>query len=156
MSNIKTLQKVVDIAEKRRDEALTALAQVQREWMMAQEQMEQLKAYAKEAEDRWVLRSGTGVDAALLHHHRHFMQKVEHAMEFQRGVLQQRETLVERSRSQVYAAERDVAGLKKYTERKQQALDLKTLRQEQKTTDEMALNIHMRQSLARAQQGLRS
>ena len=156
MSNIKTLQKVVSIAEKRRDEALTALAQVQREWLMAKEQMDQLKAYAKEAEDRWVMRSGAGVDAALLHHHRHFMQKVEHAIEFQRGVLSQREALVERSRSQVYAAERDVAGLKKYTERKQEALDLKAMRQEQKTTDEMALTIHMRQSLAQAQQGLRS
>ena len=155
MNNIKTLQKVVDIAEKRRDEALTALAQVQREWLMAKEQMDQIKAYAKEAEDRWVLRSGAGVDAALLHHHRHFMHKVEHAIEFQRGVLSQREALVERSRGQVYAAERDVAGLKKYTERKQQAIDLKAMRQEQKTTDEMALTIHMRQSLARAQQGLR-
>ena len=156
MSNIKTLQKVVSIAEKRRDEALTALAQVQREWLMAKEQMDQLKAYAKEAEDRWVMRSGAGVDAALLHHHRHFMQKVEHAIEFQRGVLSQREALVERSRSQVYASERDVAGLRKYTERKQEALDLKAMRQEQKTTDEMALTIHMRQSLLQAQQGLRS
>jgi flagellar FliJ protein len=156
MSNIKTLQKVVSIAEKRRDEALTSLAQVQREWLMAKEQMDQLKAYAKEAEDRWVMRSGAGVDAALLHHHRHFMHKVEHAIEFQRGVLSQREALVERNRSQVYAAERDLAGLRKYTERKQEALDLKALRQEQKTTDEMALNIYMRQNLVRAQQGLRS
>ncbi len=55
---------------------------------MAKEQMEQLKAYAKEAEQRWVLRSGAGVDAAMLHHHRHFMQKMQHAIEFQRGVLQ--------------------------------------------------------------------
>lgn len=153
MSNIKTLEKVVTIAEKRRDETLMAFAKIQREWLAAKEQMDQLNAYAKEAEDRWVLRSGKGVDAAMLHHHRYFMQKVEHAIEFQRGVISQREALVESGRNQVFAAERDVAGLKKYTERKQQALDLKTMRQEQKTTDEMAMNIYMRQRLAQAQQG---
>lgn len=156
MSNIKTLHKVVEIAEKRRDEALTALAQVQRDLLAAQAQMDQLTAYAQEAEQRWVLRSGAGVDAALLHHHRHFMQKIQHATEFQRGVLSNRQALVDRSQAQVVVAERDVAGLRKYTERKQQALDIRAIRQEQKATDEMALNIHLRQRLARAEQGLRT
>ena len=53
-------------------------------------------------------------------------------------------------------AERDVAGLRKYTERKLQVVQQKAQRQEQKATDEMALSIHLRQSLARAQaQGMR-
>src|SRR5690606_36490063 len=111
MSNLKTLHKVVEIAEKRRDEALTALAQVQRELLAAQAQMDQLTAYAKEAEERWVVRSGVGVDAALLHHHRHFMDKIQHAMEFQRAVLSNRQAQVDQSQSLVIAAERDVPGL---------------------------------------------
>ncbi|MBW8315106.1 MAG: flagellar export protein FliJ [Hydrogenophaga sp.] len=156
MSNIQTLNKVVELAEKRRDEALSALGQLQRERQVASEQMQQLQTYANEAQQRWNVRcTSTGVDAALLHHHRQFMQKIDHAMEFQRGVLAQRDELIERGQAQVYAAERDVAGLRKYTERKLDALNLRALRQEQKSTDEMALTIHLRHRLAQSQ-GLRS
>ena len=116
----------------------------------------QVQAYANEAHQRWTLRTTTtGVDAALLHHHRQFMQKIDHAMDFQRGVLAQRDELIERGQAQVYAAERDVAGLRKYTERILDALNLRALRQEQKSTDEMALTIHLRHRLAQSQ-GLRS
>ena len=156
MSSIQTLHKVVELATRRRDDALTALGQAQRELHMAQAQMNQLKTYADEAHQRWATRSTTsGVDAALLHHHRQFMQKIEHAMDFQLSVQRSREDMVARVQAQVYAAERDVAGLRKYADRKQQAIDHRTMRQEQKATDEMALSIHLRQSMAQAQ-GLRS
>ena len=96
MSNIQTLNKVVELAEKRRDEALSALGQLQRERQVASEQMQQLQTYANEAQQRWNARcTSTGVDAALLHHHRQFMQKIDHAMEFQRGVLAQRVSQLE-------------------------------------------------------------
>lgn len=156
MSNIQTLNKVVELATRRRDDALTALGHAQRELRMAQEQMNQLKAYADEAHQRWASRSTTsGVDAALLHHHHQFMLKIEHAMDFQLAVQRNREDTVARMQAQVYAAERDVAGLRKYADRKQQAIDHRVRRQEQKATDEMALSIHLRQSMAHAQ-GLRS
>lgn len=158
MSNIQTLNKVVEIAEKRRDEARASLAQQQRELQIAQDQMQQLQTYAQEAQSRWSARSSTsGVDATQLFHHRQFMQKIDHALDFQRGVLANREALIERCQSQLMVAERDVAGLRKYTERKLQVVQQKAQRQEQKTTDEMALSIHLRQSLAQVQtQGLRS
>jgi flagellar protein FliJ len=156
MSNLKALHKVVEIAEKRRKDALLTLGQQQRELNMANEQMQQLEAYAKETEQRWELRSGTGVDAAMLHHHRHFMQKILHAIEFQRGVLQERQQRVDQGQAQVFAAERDVAGLRKYAERKEQAKAAQVERQEQKATDEMALNIHLRQRLAMQSRGLQA
>jgi flagellar FliJ protein len=120
--------------------------------------MQQLQTYAQEAQTRWSTRTTTtGVDASMLHHHRQFMLKIDHALEFQRGVLSNREALIERCQSQLMVAERDVAGLRKFTERKLQVLQQKAQRQEQKVTDEMALSIHMRQSLAQAQaRGLRS
>ncbi len=151
MTAIQTLNKVVELAEKRRDEALGVLGQMQRELQVAQDQMEQLQSYAQEAEARWTARSSTGVDTALLMHHREFMHKIHHALEFQRGVLSDRTSLIERARDQVHAAERDVAGLRKFADRKQQAIVHKAQRLDQKNTDEMALSIHLRQSLAQAQ-----
>jgi flagellar protein FliJ len=156
MSQLKTLHKVVEIAEKRRKDALLALGQLQREWQMANEQMQQLQAYALEAEQRWEMRSGAGVDAAMLHHHRHFMQKIQHAIEFQRGVLNERQQRMDQGQAQVFAAERDVAGLRKFAERKQLAQASLVERQEQKATDEMALNIHLRQRLAQQSRGLQA
>ena len=156
MSNIQTLHKVVDIATQRRDDALATMAQQQRELKIAQDQLEQLQHYAQEAQQRWMARSSsTGVDAQQLFHQRQFLAKIEHAMEFQRGVIGNRQALVERCQQQLLATERDLAGLRKYTERKLQVIQQKTQRQDQKSTDEMALSIHLRQSLAQAQ-GLRS
>jgi flagellar FliJ protein len=151
MTAMQTLHKVVELAEKRRDEALGVMAQMQRELQIAQDQMDQLQSYAQEAEARWAARSSVGVDAALLMHHREFMHKIHHALEFQRGVLGDRQRLIERAQEQVHAAERDLAGLRKFTDRKQQAIVHKAQRQDQKNTDEMALSIHLRQSLAQAQ-----
>ena len=151
MTQIQTLHKVVDLAEKRRDEALGVLAQMQRELHAAQGQMDQLQSYAQEAQARWNTRSATGVDTALLMHHREFMHKIHHALEFQQGVLNERNGAIDRAQEQVHITERDLAGLRKFTERKQQVIDHKAQRQEQKQTDEMALTIHLRQSLAQAQ-----
>ncbi len=150
MTTIQTLNKVVEIAERRRDAALAALAQLQREMRIAQDQMDQLEAYALEAQQRWQARGST-IDAALLHHQRHFMQKIDHAIEFQRGVLGSREHMIAQQEEQVRVAERDLAGLRKFTERKLQALAQLAQRRDQKQTDEMALAIHLRQSLAHAQ-----
>lgn len=151
MTTIQTLNKVVEIAERRRDVALAALAQVQREMQTAQDQMDQLEAYALEAQTRWQSRTHNGIDAAMLHHHRHFMAKIEHAIEFQRGVLRSREDMIEQHQQQVRVAERDLAGLRKFTERKLQAQAQLQQRRDQKQTDEMALTMHLRQALAQAQ-----
>mgnify|MGYP001335418740 CR=1 FL=1 len=152
MTTIQTLNKVVEIAEKRRDEARAALAQQQRELQIAQEQLQQLQNYAHEAHQRWATRSRTGgVDAQQLMHQRQFMHKIDHAVEFQRSVIANREALIERAGQQVLVSERDLAGLRKFTERKLQVVQQKAQRQEQKATDEMALSIHLRQSLAHLQ-----
>ena len=143
-TSLETLGKVVDLALKRRDEALAALAGLQRELTQAQDQMDQLQAYAQEAQQRWAARSAVGVDAALLMHHRQFMAKIDHAIDFQRRVVDDRQALVGRGQAAVHEAERDLAGLRKFTDRKQEALDLRALRREQKSSDEMALNIHRR------------
>ncbi|WP_286850586.1 flagellar export protein FliJ, partial [Hydrogenophaga sp. 70-12] len=88
---LETLDKVIELAERKRDEALAALSAARREHQAAQEQMDQLTAYAAEAQQRWQARCASGVDAAWLMHHRQFMAKVEHAMDFQTGVLGQKQ-----------------------------------------------------------------
>ena len=70
MSRIQTLTMVVELAEQRRDEALTEHARRVRELQMAQEQMDQLQGYVLEAQARWAQRGSQGIDVTLLLHHR--------------------------------------------------------------------------------------
>ncbi|WP_291008669.1 flagellar export protein FliJ [Hydrogenophaga sp.] len=146
MTAIQTLNKVVELASKRRDEAVAHQAQLHREMQLAQDQLQQLQSYADEAQQRWATRCSTGVDGNMMQHHRQFMNKIEHAVDFQRSVIAQRQAQIDQAVKQVQAAERDVAGLRKYTDGKLQALLLQAQRQEQKQTDELALAIHLRQS----------
>lgn len=144
-SQLHTIGKVIDIAEQRRDQALAQLAQLQREMQQAQHQMEQLTSYSHEAAQRWHARSLQGVDANLLHHHRQFMHKIEHAIEFQRSVLLGHQAQIDRAQEKLQEAERNLAGLRKYQHRKQHEIDQLTQRRDQKAMDEMALNVYLRQ-----------
>ena len=145
MNTLKTLDKVVELAEQRRDAALAAMAQLEREMKVAQDQMDQLESYAREAQQRWAARSGGTIDPAVLGHQRQFIQKIDHAIGFQRSVLASRQDQIDRQLAVVQAAERDLAGLRRYTDRKRQHLAVQAQRQEQKQTDEMAMSIYLRQ-----------
>lgn len=138
------LEPVIEIAERRRDEALAECARLQTEQRQAQEQMDQLVTYADEAHRRWAERGAVGVDVTLLMHHRQFMAKLENAMAFQQGVLADRAQRVQRATAAVQDAERDLASLRKYAARQIEAWQQTLQRREQKHTDEMAQNIHRR------------
>jgi flagellar FliJ protein len=138
------LEPVIELAERRRDEALAECARLQNEQRQAQEQMDQLVTYADEANRRWAERGAAGVDVTLLMHHRQFMAKLENAMAFQQDVLADRAQRVQRATAAVQEAERDLASLRKYAARQIEAWQQTLQRREQKHTDEMAQNIHRR------------
>jgi flagellar FliJ protein len=140
---LRTIDKVVAIAERQCDQARMRLAQVQQQWQRAQWQLEQLDGYAQEAARRWHARSLQGVDAGLLHHHRQFMDKLGHAIALQRSVIAGHETQVRQARERLQQAERHLASLRKYQQRQLHELARAMQRREQKTMDEMALNVHL-------------
>lgn len=143
---LETLDKVIELAERKRDEALAALSAARRELQAAQEQMDQLTAYANEAQQRWQARCASGVDAAWLMHHRQFMAKIDHAIDFQTGVLAQKRHQIDQAQRQVHEAERELATLRQYIARQQEAIQQRLMRREQKQTDEMAQNAHRRRA----------
>ncbi|MBX3609671.1 MAG: flagellar export protein FliJ [Hydrogenophaga sp.] len=138
------LNKVIELAERRRDEALGQLARLRGEHQQAQAQMDQLTGYVGEAERRWSERGASGVDVALLMHHRQFMAKLDHAIAFQHNVLSERVQQVEQAQSIVIEAERELASLRKVAARQMQTWLQQLQRRDQKHTDEMAQNAHRR------------
>ncbi len=136
---------VVEIAAQKRDDALRALGRVQHELEQARQQMTQLQDYAVESQTRWNHRATQGVSAALMQHQRQFMARLDHAVAFQRDVIVGIEQSLEQLRVEVHAAERELASLNKYVERRVRAWQQEQQRQEQKATDETAANTHRRQ-----------
>ncbi|HEX5806777.1 MAG TPA: flagellar export protein FliJ [Macromonas sp.] len=137
-----SLHTVVEVCSQKRDEALQALGHAQRELQQAQQQMLQLQGYAQESQQRWSQRAAVGVSPSLLFTHRQFMAKLEHAVTFQNGVLQRLQLNIDHCKHQVMQAERELAGLNKYVERRDQQWQHQLHRQEQRRNDEMAANLH--------------
>ncbi|RID97197.1 flagellar export protein FliJ [Simplicispira hankyongi] len=144
-----TLQIAVEMTARQRDGARHALQDARASAAAAEEQMEQLQVYARETESRWGMRSGAHVMPEVLFHHRHFMGRLEHAMEMQTKVLEDHARRVADGESTLLAAELRLATLKKLVAKRQREWALAEQRHEQKQTDERAqlalqlrLNVH--------------
>jgi flagellar protein FliJ len=143
-----SLDTVLDVSRRKRDEALQTLGAAQREWQQAQAQMAQLQGYSQESLQRWSQRAAEGVTPMLLRAHQQFMARLDNAVLFQNGVLQRLQLNMEHCQQQVMQAERDLASLNKYAERREQVWQCQLLRQEQKSNDEMAANLHRQHASA--------
>ena len=143
-----SLETVLEVSRLKRDEALQALGAAQREWQQAQTQLAQLQSYSQESQQRWHEKTSVGVTPMLLSAHQQFMAKLEHAMTFQNGVLQRLQLNVTHCQQMVMQAERDLASLNKYSEKREQAWQHQLQRQEQRSNDEMAANLHRLHSSA--------
>lgn len=142
MKTSQTFVTLIEVAIRRRDEALQTLGQAQREFQQAQLQLTQLQGYSAESVQRWSLRAAQGFSPALLRTHQAFMGKLDHALAFQQGVLQRLQLHIDHCREQWLLAERELASLQKYQERRQASWQRRLEQQDQKSTDEMATNLH--------------
>lgn len=148
MANLNSFKRVLEVNTMRRDDALRSLGQARQAQDHAEQQLRQLQDYATEAEMRWKHRACQGVTPQLLHHHRQFMARIDEAIRFQNGVMAKLLGEVTRCEQVVHLAERELASLSKYVERKRMEQQQHLERQDQKRNDEMAANVHRRQQLA--------
>ena len=146
MASERQIETVVEVAGMRRDDCLRALGQARHALDQGHEQLAQLQGYANESQARWNQRASQGVTAQLLHHHRQFMARIDEAARFQEDVIKRLEAEVLRCEQGVQEAERELAALNKFAERKRQALSHAAQRRDQKHNDEMAANAHRRQA----------
>lgn len=143
------LQVAVDMATRQRDAARHALADTRAAAAAAAAQMDQLQAYANETQGRWGVRADALIAPEVLFHHRHFMGRLEHAMQLQTSVLEDHARRVGAGEAGLLAAELRLATLKKLVAKRQREWALAEQRREQKQTDEraqLALRLQMQPS----------
>ncbi len=138
MSSLNALKVAVEVATRQRDAARQALQDTLRIQQAGRAQLDQLSGYAQETQHRWGLRADTTVQPEVMYHHYQFMDRLEHAIGLQTGVVGDQAQRVELARRALLDSELRLASLQKVVERKQHELAVAQMRREQKQTDERA------------------
>lgn len=138
MNSIALLQTLLQRAEAERDTALAALRQAEALVQQAEQQAQQLQGYRSEYDQRWTTRFQESGTTALLHCHRGFGQRLDHAITMQQTNTRQLGNRVQQARDTLLARELRVAGVRKLIERRQAELAKIAARRDQRQTDEAA------------------
>jgi len=134
-----TLLTLLEQAENERDAARARLAQAEEAARQGRAQAEQLHAYREDYRRRAPALNGRAVSIELMRCHQGFMQRLDQAIEQQRGQVARLEQQVAAQRDVVQERELRVASVKKLLERRAQEARRQAERLEQRQTDETAL-----------------
>ena len=138
MNSIALLQTLLQRAEAERDNALAVMRQAEALVQQAQQQAQQLQGYRTEYDQHWTTRFQEHGTTELLHCHRGFGQRLDHAISMQLTNTSQLSNRVQQARDTLLAREMRVAGVRKLIERRQGELAKMAARRDQHQTDEAA------------------
>lgn len=134
----RSLQALLDHAERERDEARVALVQAEDAYRHLQQQLEQLLDYRREFESRAPGGRGQAAPIELLRCHQGFALRLEQALAQQGELAQSAESRVLQQRQLLLQRETRVAAVRKLVERRLQEQQRSLARLEQKRSDEAA------------------
>jgi flagellar protein FliJ len=149
MSALKALQMAMELGERQRDDAARAVALARQQQQAAQHQQDQLEAYARETEAKWLRRAQLTAAPELMRHHYQFMVKLEQAIQFQINVIRNHVNQVEQLRQGLILVEQRLARFKHVLAARQSELAQLQARREQRQMDEMASQMALRQGRQR-------
>jgi flagellar FliJ protein len=131
-------------AERRRDDVLRTLAQSHQRVQSAVDQLDQLRNYAGDTDNRWVSTGSVGLSAELVKHHYQFSGRLQHAIGMQDGVIANLQRQTENIKLQLQKAESRLAGLNNVLQKRRADAQRLAQRREQAAMDEMAAQLFAR------------
>lgn len=138
MTALNGLIVVIDVAQRKRDDAGLVLVQVQRHHASAQQQMDQLQGYAVDTESRWSAPAQVHATPQIMAHYYQFMARLQQTIELQQGVIADLQRQCQMAKQFLLEAEIRVAGLTRLLEKRRSVLARALARGEQKESDEFA------------------
>jgi flagellar FliJ protein len=138
MAALKSLLLAIDLATGQRDQARAQMQRTMQADAFAQGQMQQLKQYAQETEQRWMQGAQISTSPEMLQHHYQFMARLNQAILLQDGVISGTRQRVDAAKQVVLQAEFRLASFKQVLAGRQAALAKTQQRREQKQMDEFA------------------
>ena len=144
MNPFQGLELAIDMSQRKRDACAQALAAAQRQVQTGQQQLQQLQSYAQDTDTRWTQSRSVLLSAELVRHHYQFMERLQHAIGMQDGVIANLLRQENSCRAALVQAETRVAGLKQVLAKRKQVLVAAEQRREQGRMDEMAALVYAR------------
>lgn len=138
MPHLKGLRMAIDLAARRRDDAVAALQQVRHAHAMSVGQLQQLESYAAETEARWALASRAMAHPEILGHYGQFMERLRQAVDMQRAVVDGHVRETEEVRQRLVEEDVKLCGLKRLLDKRRAAVAHALAGREQKQLDELA------------------
>ena len=138
MSALKSISLAIELARRKRDQLGKSLLQVEQATVFAKNQLHQLQSYSDESSERWVRSAQVSAVPELMRHHYQFMDRLQHAIALQHGVIEGLERQVDEAKKLALDAEFRVVGLNQVLARKQAVLNRLIAPQEQNEMDELA------------------
>jgi len=138
MAGLKSVDLAIMVALKKRNLVGKKLAQTQQSLQFELGQLDQLEAYAADAQKRWSAAAQVSMTPELLRHHYQFMDRLRQAISLQQACIAQANAQLEMQRQQLITAELALNSLQKLLARKQSEISRTLARREQKQTDEAA------------------
>lgn len=146
MAAIRSFDLAIELATKRRDEAVRRLAGVQHALQHAELQLKQLTDYVGETDARLVRQADRTMSMEVLRHHYQFMTRLQEAIRLQSDAVRTAQRHVGGAREALAKAETAVLGLTKVRDARMAQLRLVQGRREQAAGDELATQLHYRQA----------
>ncbi len=140
----------IELATSRRDAAGQALALVLQRHAHAMQQLGQLESYADDTRRRWSVSAQTSISPQIVGHYYQFMDRLDHTVSLQRGVIDDVQRQCQAARQGLCDAEVLLTGLKRLLERRRQEQQRRAAHREQLQTDEFA---NRRRSVAAGRRG---
>lgn len=144
MSKFRALELAIELATRQRDEQARRHAQAQKTLQFAHGQLNQLQNYSSDTDARWVGGHAVNLSVELVKHHYQFMDRLQHAVGQQQGVIANLERQLVNAHQMLLKAEYRLAGLKQVLAGRHAELHVVQQRREQRATDEFAAMRHFR------------
>ena len=144
MSALKSILLAIDVATRQRDEVGKLLAQIQRNWRGAQDQIEQLESYATDTESKWAVSSLERATPEVMQHYYQFMQRLQQAIGMQRQVVGGLEKEFAAAKKLLLGADIRLASLNQLLQKRQSGIQRLQAGRDQKQLDEFAAMQHRR------------
>jgi flagellar FliJ protein len=144
-SSIPMLQTLLERAEHERDLAAAALRDAEALVAQAEQQAQALHSYRSDYDQRWTARFQQAGTPELLHCHRGFGQRLDHAITHQQANTRHLGNRVQQARSLLLAREQRVAAVRKLITRRLAEGQRLAERRDQHATDDAAQRVAAQQ-----------
>lgn len=147
MSDVFRLQPLVNLSQSKNETATRQLGQLNQQQQAEQKKLDTLLQFRKDYQEKFAQASQDGMDQARIQNFQNFLNRLEEAVQQQRGVMEQANQSVQRGQDKVQETRRSMKSYETLAQRFAEALKQQQNHQEQKEQDEQSGRFAARQAL---------